>query len=40
MSKIHVWDCSSESCNEIASFDHSEIDPSFKGLEIEWQSVK
>ena len=36
MSKIHVWDCSTESCNEIASFDHSDLDPSFKGLDIEW----
>lgn len=36
MSKIHVWDCSTESCNDVASFDHSEIDEGFKGLDIEW----
>ena len=40
MSKIHVWDCSSNENAEVACFDHSVIDPNFKGLEIEWQNSK
>ena len=40
MSKIHVWDCASAECDEVACFDHSVIDPNFKGLEIEWQNNK
>lgn len=35
-SVISVWDCDSDSCKEVASFDHSDIDPNFRGLEIEW----
>ena len=37
-SLISVWDC--DSCKEVACFDHSEIDPNFRGLEIEWQNNK
>ena len=39
-SVISVWDCDSDSCKEVASFDHSDIDPNFRGLEIEWQNSK
>ena len=40
MSKIHVWDCSTNDNAEVACFDHTQIDPNFKGLEIEWQNNK
>jgi len=39
-SVITVWDCESESCKEVATFDHSSFDPEFKGLELEWQNNK
>ena len=35
-SAVYVWDCESDSCREAACFDHSDIDPNFRGLEIEW----
>ena len=38
MSEIYVWDGDSDDLREIACFDHSEIDSSFRGLEIEWQN--
>lgn len=40
MSQIYVWDCSTLNCKEVACFDHSIIDPEFKGMEIEWQNAK
>jgi len=39
MSQIYVWDCSHPDCREVAIFDHSNIDPEFKGMEIEWQNA-
>lgn len=39
-SVISVWDCESDSCKEVACFDHSDLDPNFRGLEIEWQNNK
>ena len=39
-SAVYVWDCESDSCREAACFDHSDIDPNFRGLEIEWQNSK
>lgn len=36
--KITVWDITH--CKDIAKFDHSKLDPSFEGLEIEWQDSK
>ena len=40
MSEIYVWDGDSDDLREIACFDHSDIDNSFQGLEIEWQNSK
>jgi WD40 repeat protein len=37
---ITVWDCESDSCKEVATFDHSSFDQDFNGLEIEWQNNK
>lgn len=39
-STIYVWDYESESCKEVARFEHADIDPNFNGLEIEWQNSK
>ena len=39
-STIYVWDCESDSCKEVARFEHADIDPNFRGLEIEWQNSK
>ena len=38
MSQIYVWDASTQDSSQVACFDHSQIDPNFKGLEIEWQN--
>ena len=40
MSQIYVWDCETDHCKQVACFDHTTIDPDFKGLEIEWQNSK
>ncbi len=32
--KITVWDI--VKCKDVACFDHSKLDPTFTGLEIEW----
>lgn len=40
MHQIYVWDCEINDCLTVAVFDHSEIDPNFNGLEIEWQNAK
>ena len=39
-STVYVWDCEPESYREVARFEHADIDPDFKGLEIEWQNSK
>jgi WD40 repeat protein len=35
--KITVWDI--VKCKDVACFDHSKLDPTFTGLEIEWQNA-
>ena len=32
--KIIIWDIAQ--CKDVVRFDHSKLDPTFKGLEIEW----
>lgn len=34
--KITVWDI--VQCKDVARFDHMKLDPTFEGLEIEWQN--
>jgi WD40 repeat protein len=34
--RITVWDI--VQCKDVAKFDHSKLDPTFEGLEIEWQN--
>lgn len=34
--KITVWDIAQ--CKDVAKFDHSKLDQTFEGLEIEWQN--
>lgn len=35
-SKITVWDI--VQCKDLAKFEHNKLDPTFEGLEIEWQN--